>query len=125
MAISVLYAACYLLAGAFIFIPLAGDSYEATYQALNVAWWMPVLQLARGAIWACLLWVLVANMQGTKRLNCLIVGLSLAIFGAAQLMMPNSFMLEEVRDAHILEIALSMFVFGYLAVTLLLHRHPV
>ena len=88
LAVSLIFVVCYLVAGAVVFIPLAGESYDATYQYLKVPWWMPLLQLVRGYIWACILWFLVVHMRGSARINSFVVGLCLSIFGAAQLLCP-------------------------------------
>jgi len=118
--VAALYAVCYLSAGAFIFMPLAGSSYAVTYEHLVVPWWMPLLQIARGFVWAYLLWLLVSNTG--QRVKASAVGMSLAVFSAAQLLIPSDLMPNELRSAHIVEMAVSMFIFGYLAVLILLQK---
>ncbi len=117
--VGVLYALCYLLAGIFILIPLAGDSYDDTYASLSLPWWMPLVQVARGWMWALLILPVVMCFNGSKRDLRIGLGGALSVLGAAQLLYPNPYMLETLRYAHIIEIVVSMGVFGYLAASIL------
>lgn len=119
MLMSVTYTACYLFAGALIFIPLAGDTYQSTYGQLTVPMWMPLLQLVRGVVWAYLVWMMVSNISLSPSSKAVMIGLSLAVFAAAQLLVPNAYMVAELRNAHIIELVVSMFVFGWLSARLL------
>lgn len=117
---AVVYAACYLIAGALILIPLAGDHYVGSYQYLVVPIWMPLLQLLRGLVWVALICFCLSvqnNLSHQKRFantwrSSVLLSLCLAIFGAAQLWIPNTIMPAELQRAHIIELVVSMAAFG-------------
>ncbi|WP_293746682.1 hypothetical protein [uncultured Paraglaciecola sp.] len=115
LVVSVVYATCYILAGMFILIPLAGESFQPTYEHLQVPVWMPLFQVARGVLWGLILLPIVIHFSGTKRQLRISVGLGLAALGSAQLLYPNPHMNEALRYAHIVDITVSMFVFGWIA----------
>ncbi|WNO10221.1 hypothetical protein [Teredinibacter sp. KSP-S5-2] len=108
------YVVCYLAAGAFIVMPLGGEAFEATYQTMSPPVWMPIFQFGRGVIWAMIVWLVVQAMPAQHRTPA--VCFSLSVFGAAQLLHPNPFMSDHLRAAHIVEVVLSMSIFGWYAV---------
>jgi hypothetical protein len=114
--VSVLYAICYLTAGAFILMPLAGESFAGTYDGLSLPWWMPIFQIGRGLLWGLIILPFVMYFIGSATHQKLLCGAALATFGAAQLLFPNPQMAETLRYAHMLEIAVSMFIFGCISV---------
>jgi hypothetical protein len=118
-AVSIVYTLCYLLAGAFILIPLAGDAFEPTYANLQLPAWMPLFQIARGVLWGLIILPIVMYFSGSSKHLKIGTGLLLAVLGATQLLYPNPYMVEHLRYAHILEIAVSMFAFGWLACAIL------
>lgn len=118
-AVSVVYTICYLLAGALMLMPLAGDAFEPTYATLQVPAWMPLFQIARGLLWGLILLPVVMYFSGSTRHLKMGSGLLLAALGAAQLLYPNPYMVEHLRYAHLLEIVVSMFVFGWIASAIL------
>lgn len=113
--VSVLYSTCYWLAGSLLLIPLAGESFMFTYGHLQVPLWMPLFQVGRGFIWALIVLLLVRHLrlQGVG----LYFGsaLVLAMLGGVQLLAPNPYMQDHLRYAHMVEITVSMMVFGFLA----------
>ena len=113
-----IYAACYLIAGALILIPLAGDSFAVTYQNLAVPFWMPLLQLARGLVWVCLIDFYLTNRViggATQSFKIgMLVGAALVVFASAQLLIPNTLMPRYLQFAHIIELSVSMLLFGWL-----------
>lgn len=115
MGVSVLYSACYWVAGAVLLIPLAGESFMFTYGHLQVPVWMPLFQVGRGLLWALIVLLLVRHLRLRGMGLYLGVGLTLAILGGAQLLVPNPYMLDHLRYAHMVEIAVSMVVFGFMA----------
>ncbi len=125
------YAAFYLLAGVLILIPLAGPHFSASYENLAVPAWMPLLQVARGSVWVGIIfWYL--NNQSTEikdrydilKLSAL-VGIGLVIFGAAQLWVPTLMMPRELQVAHMVELSVSMFLFGVMVVCLWAKYAPI
>ena len=78
-----------------------------------------LLQLGRGAIWAGLAWLVARSLGGSAIAKGLFAGLAFAIFMDAPLLFPNPFMPWTVREVHLVEIGVSNFLFGLLAVLLL------
>jgi len=78
-----------------------------------------LLQLGRGAIWAGLAWLLARSLSGSPLAKGLFAGIAFAIFMDAPLLFPNPFMPWAVRQVHLVEIGVSNFLFGLLAVLLL------
>ncbi len=115
LGVSILYSACYWLAGSYVLIPLAGESFVFTYGNLQVPTWMPLFQVGRGLLWALIVLLLVRHLrvQGTRLY--ISVGVVLTILGGAQLLAPNPYMLDHLRYMHIVEIVVSMVVFGFIA----------
>lgn len=116
------YVVCYLAAGAFIVMPLGGEAFEATYQTMSLPAWMPVFQFGRGLVWAMIVWLIVQAMPEQHRTSA--VCFSLSVFGAAQLLHPNPFMTDHLRAAHIVEVVLSMSVFGWYGVKQFTQKQP-
>ncbi len=112
---AIIYTLCYLLAGAFILIPLAGDAYQSAYQNLQVPIWMPLLQVVRGLIWTalilCCLNVMRVELQGRWQQGAVIAS-CLSVFAAAQLLIPNAQMPSVLQSAHLVELVVSMSLFG-------------
>lgn len=117
--VSLIYAACYWVAGAYLLIPLAGESFGFTYGHLQVPAWMPLFQMARGLLWAVIVLLLVIYLPLRGAKLYLGVGLILATLGSAQLLSPNPYMLDHLRYAHIVEIWVSMMIFGGVAAWIL------
>lgn len=113
--VGVLYSVCYWIAGSFLLIPLAGESFIFTYGHLQLPVWMPLFQVGRGILWALIVLLLVRHLRLEGIALYLGVGSTLAILGGAQLLVPNPYMLDHLRYAHMVEIAVSMGVFGSIA----------
>jgi len=74
--------------------------------------WLIGFQLLRGLIWA-FLGLLIVRIVGSRRIEApLAVGLAFAVIMNSQLLIPNPFMPEAVRMAHLIETASSNFLFG-------------
>jgi len=74
--------------------------------------WLILFQLVRGLIWA-FLGFLIVKIVGARQFEApLAVGLAFAVLMNVQLLLPNPFMPEAVRMAHLLETASSNFIFG-------------
>ena len=100
------------MVGAYLLIPLAGESFGFTYGNLQVPVWMPLFQAARGVLWAVIVLLLVTYLPLKGVRLYFAVGLILAILGSAQLLSPNPYMLDHLRYAHLVEIWVSMMIFG-------------
>jgi len=84
--------------------------------------WLPPFQVLRAVLWV-LLALPVIRMMGAKwQWKGLAVALLFAVVMNAQLLLPNPYMPEAVRWAHLVETASSNFIFGFLVVWLF-HRH--
>lgn len=84
--------------------------------------WLLPLQVVRAMLWTALALPIIRMMKGQWWEAGLAVALSFAVLMNSQLLLPNPFMPDEVRMAHLLETASSNFLFGWLMVWLL-HRH--
>jgi len=121
------YTVCYLIAGVLLQMFLPTEHFATAYANLAVPYWMPFLQLIRGAVWSLLIGWVIANLAphccGLTKSTVVIVP-SLAGFATAQLLIPNAQMSNGLQYAHMVEIAVSMAVFGY-CVCWLCHRYKV
>lgn len=111
--IAIIYVPIYFLAGFFLAMPLGGEAFKETYATLTVPTWLPLFQLGRGFLWALILWALL-DMTDKHYLRP-VAAAAMAVFGAVQLLYPNQYMLEQLRAAHLIEVSVSMAIFGWLA----------
>lgn len=127
------------LSGLIWRLPAAAAAYVCFYYAAGIAFvvgseaarefydgftgfpveWVPVLQFARGMLWALLALLIVRNLKGPLATRAAMTGLALSVFGAVQLLYPNPFMPWPVRFVHMIEIGISNAAFGALAAMLL------
>lgn len=82
--------------------------------------WLILFQMVRGLIWAFFGYLIVRIVGVRKYQTPLAVGLAFAVLMNSQLLLPNPFMPEAVRMAHLLETASSNFLFGIFVGWLLL-----
>ncbi|GGY85847.1 hypothetical protein GCM10011613_33540 [Cellvibrio zantedeschiae] len=125
LGVSVFYWLCYWSAGSFILIPLAGDAFNFTYGHLQVPHWLWLFQMGRGLVWAFIIYLLANYLKSSGFRLYFQVGLILAGLSAAQLLSPNPYMMDGLRYAHIVEILVSMLIFGILAAWVLRFEKPV
>ena len=78
-----------------------------------------LLQAGRGAIWALLAALAAWRLGGPPLGRALLAGTAFSVLMAAPLLFPNPFMPWPVRSVHLVEIGVSNFLFGLLAVSLL------
>lgn len=78
-----------------------------------------LVQVGRGAIWAGLVWMLARGISGSTASKAVLAGAAFAVIMAAPLLYPNAYMPWAVRQVHLVEIGVSNFLFGLLAVWLL------
>lgn len=79
----------------------------------NTPWLFP-LQVLRAMCWVALALPVIRMMKGEWQEKTLAVGLLFAVVMNAQLLLPNPYMPEPVRMAHLAETASSNFIFGIL-----------
>ncbi|MEW6230860.1 MAG: hypothetical protein AB1566_00935 [Chloroflexota bacterium] len=84
--------------------------------------WLLPFQVLRALMWTALALPVIRMMKGGWWEAGLAVGLLFAALMNAQLLLPNPYMPEAVRMAHLVETASSNFIFGWL-VGWLLNRH--
>ncbi|MDD5464676.1 MAG: hypothetical protein PHP62_06015 [Candidatus Moranbacteria bacterium] len=84
--------------------------------------WLGPFQILRALMWTGLTLIVVKMMKGKVWEVGLTNGLMLGIFFTSYLLLPNPYMPEPVRMAHLLETSTSTFIFGVAAVYLLNFR---
>jgi len=77
-----------------------------------------LFQVVRSFAWTGIAVVLLARFRGSTAWAALVVGLAFAVFMNAGLLLPNPFMPEEVRMAHLVETTTSNLLFGALLVVI-------
>jgi hypothetical protein len=76
--------------------------------------WLIPFQLVRGLLWTAIALPVIAMMKGRRMEIALVLGLLFAVVMNSQLLLPNPYMPEAVRMAHLVETASSNFIFGCL-----------
>lgn len=77
------------------------------------------VQAGRGLVWAAIASLLLRWLIGARWQKAVLSGAAFAIFMAAPLLAPNDYMPWAVRQVHLLEVSVSNFIFGFLAVLIL------
>ena len=77
----------------------------------NTPWLVP-FQIVRAMFWVALALPVIRMLKGQRTETALAVGLLFAVVMNAQLLLPNPYMPEPVRMAHLVETASSNFIFG-------------
>jgi hypothetical protein len=85
--------------------------------------WLIPFQILRAMLWTALALPVIRMMKGERLETALAVGLLFAVVMNAQLLLPNAYMPEAVRMAHLAETASSNFLFGVFIGWLLSKRH--
>ena len=85
--------------------------------------WLVPLQILRAILWVLLALPVIRMLKGSTRETAFSVALLFGVVMNAQLLLPNPYMPEEVRMAHLVETATSNFLFGALVGWLLTERH--
>ena len=88
----------------------------------NQSWLIP-FQILRAMLWTAIALPVIRMMKGPWQETALAIGLLFAVVMTSQLLLPNPYMPEAVRTAHLMEIAPSNFIFGWLIGWLLAQRH--
>ncbi|HMI45168.1 MAG TPA: hypothetical protein VK491_03315, partial [Gemmatimonadaceae bacterium] len=84
--------------------------------------WLIPFQIVRALCWVALALPVVRMLRGQWQETALSLALLFAVVMNAQLLLPNPYMPEPVRMAHLVETASSNFIFGWLVAWLLTHR---
>lgn len=88
----------------------------------NKPWLIP-FQIVRAMFWVALALPVIRMLKGRWRETALAIGLLFSVVMNARLLLPNPYMPEPVRMAHLVETASSNFIFGLLIGWLLVgHR---
>jgi hypothetical protein len=85
--------------------------------------WLIPFQIVRAMFWVALAVPVIRMLKGQRLETALAIGLLFAVVMNAQLLLPNPYMPEPVRMAHLVETASSNFVFGVFIGWLLTKRH--
>ena len=85
--------------------------------------WLIPFQIVRAMFWVALALPVIRMLKGQWQETALALGLLFAVVMNAPLLLPNPYMPEPVRLAHLLETASSNFIFGMLIAWLLTKRH--
>jgi hypothetical protein len=85
--------------------------------------WLIPFQILRAMFWVALAAPVIRMLKGQWPETALAIGLLFAVVMNAQLLLPNPYMPEPVRMAHLVETASSNFVFGVFIGWLLTKRH--
>lgn len=122
--VAVLYVCCYFCAGAMIaWQSAAVRAFYAHVGQISLSF-LAGLQGFRGLVWCGLAWLLVRHLRGPAWQISLLVGLTFSGFMAPQLLSANPAMPWPVRSVHMVELALSNFLFGALAALILRAGKP-
>jgi hypothetical protein len=124
-AIAVAYLALYFTFGYFIVWrnPAALEYYagvdEGSFSAhmgtvLTETFWLIPFQLIRAMLWVAIALPVIRMMKGPWQQTAFALGLLFAVVMSAWLLLPNPYMPEAVRMAHLIEVASSNFIFGLL-----------
>lgn len=107
------YVALYFTAGTLVW-PFIREFYEARPMPPQVM--VMGLQIVRGLGYAVIVWVLISQLRASRATAAWVCGLTLSILGGvAPLILPNPYLPDHVRHAHLIETSVSNFLFGWLA----------
>jgi hypothetical protein len=132
-AIVLAYVAAYFTFGYFIVWrnPVAREYYggidEGTFfaqlgsVARSTPWLIP-FQIMRGLLWAGIALPVIRMMRGGWPEAALAIGFLFGVMMPAWLLLPNPYMPDAVRMAHLIETSSSMLIFGFFVGWLLLQR---
>jgi hypothetical protein len=87
--------------------------------------WLIPIQVVRALCWVALAFPVIRMLKGQWPETAVVIGLLFSVVMNAQLLLPNPYMPEPVRMAHLVETASSNFIFGVLIGWLLTERHAI
>jgi hypothetical protein len=119
-AMALIYVVLYY--GAGFFIAWQSAAVRAYYDnGAHIALIPTVLfQILRGTLWALIALFIVSRLRGSLASRALIMGVLFAVITAAQLLYPAPFFPWAVRQAHLMEVGSSEFVYGIIVTMVLL-----
>jgi len=100
----------------------AGNFFAQMSSTLRDSPWLLLLQFFRGLLWVALAVPVIRMMKGSWWEAGLAVALLFGVVMNTQLLLPNPLMPKDVRMAHLVETAVSNFIFGWVLVWLLRDR---
>jgi len=100
----------------------AGNFFAQMAHTVRDSPWLLLLQFFRGLLWTALAVPVIRMMKGNWWEAGLAVALLFGVVMNTQLLLPNPLMPKDVRMAHLLETAVSNFIFGWLLVWILRYR---
>jgi len=89
------------------------DSFLSIMKA-NVASGLYFFQILRGVLWILIALPALAIIRGSLLRKGVVIGLLFAVLTSSQLLIPNPFMSDTVRMAHLFETAPSNFLWGFI-----------
>jgi hypothetical protein len=96
-----------------------GSFFTHMSTVVGKTFWLMPLQIVRGLLWVAIAVPVIHMMKGSWQQIAVMIGLLFAVVMNAQLLLPNPYMPEAVRVAHLIETASSNFIFGLLVGCLL------
>lgn len=78
----------------------------------NITSGLYFFQIVRGLLWIMIAYLVLSSTYGTTLQKGIVLGLLLSFLGSSQLLLPNPYMSEGVRMAHLIETATSSFAWG-------------
>jgi hypothetical protein len=113
------YVLLYLLFG--YFVAWQNPALREFYAGVRMPSWsgMVLLQMFRGLIWTAIAVPVIRMTQGRRWEAALAVALLFSGLMGALLLAPNPYMPDAVRPTHLVEVAASNFIFGWLLVWVL------
>ena len=120
--VSFIYLVVYILFGALVFQPLAGEAFEEFYGNVELPAWMLPFQMLRGLIWAIIAMPVIRMTKGRWwEAGWAVALLFMALMGFL-LIPPNEYMPDAIRYPHLIEVSSENFIFGWIAVLMLNRR---
>lgn len=112
-----LYVFLYFAAGMLAY-PYLRAFYEA--RPMPAMGSVVAMQFVRGLVLSGIVLLILRQLRTTRRTAALLAGLTLSILGGvAPLLVPNAYLPEAIRYAHLPEVGVSNFLFGWIAGLLL------
>jgi len=120
--VAILYVFCYFCAGQMIAWQSADVRAFYAHVGLISQTGLVALQFGRGLIWCGLAWLMLRSLSGPVWRTALLTGLAFSGLMIPQLLFPNPLMPWPVRAVHMVEVGISNFLFGTLAIWILCSR---
>jgi len=115
LALALLYLGIYLSFGLFVFRPLAAQAFQEFYAGLSPPAWILPFQVLRGLAFAALALLITKVTRGKRWEKALLSALLFSVLMGFLLLLPNPYLPSSIRNAHLVEVTSSNFLFGWLA----------